>query len=189
MKKSMSASTLSILLLSVAFLVMSVGFASYTQKLDLNGTVTAKKALWKVQFQDSSYVETAKSVAATNKTLTGTNMTYEVTLNPGEFYEFTVNVENAGTIAATLNNITLSTLTEAQAKYIKYTLTYNGQEYTATTSGLSLDLAAATNDVPTEVPVKVRVEYFFPENATDLPTTEDVTLNLTASLNYVQKAA
>lgn len=183
MKKSFNASTVSVLLLSIAFVIMSVGFASYSQTLNINGTVTAKKAEWKVQFKTDSYTESTKSVAATTKTLTTTSLAYTVTLNPGEFYESTVTVENAGTIAATLNGITLSSLTTEQAKYIKYTLTYDGVEYTTTTSGLTSDLPAdATKDV------KVRVEYIFPDNSEDLPT-EDVTLTLTANLSYAQKAA
>ena len=141
-----------------------------------------KKAEWKVQFKDATYKESVGSVAAASHTLNTTTMEYNVTLNPGEFYEFTVDVENAGTIAATLKSITLSNLTDAQKKFINYTVTYDGTAYTATTNGLSNDLAAEA--VKT---VKVRVEYIFPENSTDLPE-EDVTLNLTASLNYEQKA-
>ena len=183
MKKSMNASTLTILLLSVAFVVMSVGFASYAQTLNINGEVVAKKAEWKVQFKENTYNESTGSVAATTKTLNTTSLIYNVTLNPGEFYESTVTVVNAGTIAATLKSITLSSLTEAQQKYIKYTVSYDGTNYTATTSGLSNELAAeATKNV------KVRVEYVFPDDAAALPS-EDVTLDLTASLDYVQKSA
>ncbi len=183
MKKSLNASTLSILLLSIAFIVMSVGFAAYAQTLNINGNVTAKKAEWKVQFKENTYAETSGSVEASSHTLTTTTMSYDITLNPGEFYEFTVDVENAGTIAATLKSITLSGLSDAEKKYINYTVTYDSTAYSATTTGLSNDLAA--NAVKT---AKVRVEYVFPENSTDLPS-EDVKLSLTASLDYVQKAA
>ena len=187
MKKSLNTSTVSILLLSIAFVIMSVGFAAYTQNLNINGTVTAKKAEWKVQFQDNSYAETDKSVKASAKALSGTSFTYEVTLNPGEFYESTVNVENAGTIAATLSSITLSQLDEKQAKYLKYTVSYNDTDYTASATGLNYDLAGKTGTTTATAQVKVRVEYVFPENATDLPS-EDVIVKLTGALNYVQKA-
>ncbi len=182
MKKKMNASTLSILFLSIAFLVMSVGFAAYAQKLDINGTATAKKASWDIRFVDDSYTETTGSVAATSKTLTATTMTYAVTLKPGEFYEFTVNVKNAGTFDAILKSLTMSDLTDAQKKFITYKVTYDTSEYTATTTSLSSELASEATK-----PVKVRVEYVLPTDAKDLPT-EDVTLNLTASLDYVQKA-
>ena len=181
MKKGLNASTISVILLSVAFIIMSVGFASYTQNLNINGNVTAKKAEWKVQFNDSTYLESKDSVKASAKTLTATSFSYDVTLNPGEFYESTVNVENTGTIAATLKGITLSQLTEAQSKFIKYTVYYDSASYTATTTGLNKDLAVNTNQN-----VKVRVEYIYPEDANDVPT-EDVKISLTGVLNYVQK--
>ncbi len=186
--KKINASSLAILFLSIAFVVMSVGFAAYAQTLNINGSATFKKALWKVQFQDNSYAETTGSVEATSKTLNATTFTYAVTLKPGEFYESTVDVENAGTFDAVLNSITMSpTLTEAQKKYIKYTVTYDSTEYAASTSDLNNELLASTSDTPNEKKCKVRVEYVLPENAADLPTEEDVTLNLTAALNYVQK--
>ncbi len=183
MKKSFNASTVSVLLLSIAFVIMSVGFASYSQTLNINGTVTAKKAEWKVQFKENSYAESQGSVTADTKELTTTAMTYTATLNPGEFYEFTVDVENAGTIAATLNSITMSPLTEEQAKYINYTLTYDSTEYTKTTSNISNDLAVNATKT-----AKVRVEYVFPEDAADLPS-EDVKITLSANLNFAQKEA
>ncbi len=183
MRKNLSASTVSILLLAIAFIIMSVGFAAYTQTLNINGTATAKKASWKVQFKDNTYVESTGSVVATNKTLNSTTMTYDVTLNPGEFYEFTVDVENAGTFDATLKGITMSSLTEAQKEFISYTVTYDSTSYTESTTGLSSDLV-----VDATKKVKVRVEYIIPTDAEKLPTTEDVKLTLTASLDYVQKA-
>lgn len=184
MKKSLNASTLSILLLSIAFVVMSIGFAAYAQNLNINGTATIKKASWKVQFKDATYAESAGSIASTTKTLTATSMTYAATLKPGEFYEFTVDVENAGTFDAVLNSITLSSLTDEQKEYVKYTLTYSGTEYTESTSGLNIALAAGKTET-----VKVRVEYYLPEDSTKLPSENDVTLNLTATLNYVQSAS
>jgi uncharacterized membrane protein len=181
MKKNLNGSTLSILFLSIAFIVMSVGFALYAQKLDISGVTTAKKASWLVQFKENTYTETAGSVAANTHTLNTTAMTYNVTLNPGEFYEFTVDVENAGTIAANLKSITLSSLAEAK-NYIKYTLTYDDTAYTSTTDEITNELAVGATKT-----VKVRVEYVFPEDAAQLPS-DDVTLTLTASLDYVQKA-
>jgi hypothetical protein len=57
-------------------------------------------------------------------------MTYTVTLNePGDFYEFTINVVNDGTIDAVLSSINLTELTAAQQKYITHVVTYNGTDY------------------------------------------------------------
>jgi type 1 fimbria pilin len=183
MKKYLNTSTITIVLLLAVFITMSVGFAVFAQTLNINGTAVAKQASWKVQFKDNTYAESTGSVAASDTSLNVTSMTYSVTLNPGQFYEFSVDVENAGTFDAVLKSITLSDLTSEQKNYINYTLTYDGTTYSATTSNLSLDLTAGSTKT-----VKVKIEYVIPEDPTKLPTTSDVTLNLSASLDYLQKA-
>ncbi len=175
-----------IIALVVSVVAMSIGFAAsaYTAELEINGnTVTAKAAKWDVHFDDTSYSETTGTgyVASTSHTLTGTTLTYAVTLEPGETYEATATVKNEGTFDANLTGITLSGLTSDQAKYIHYSIFYNGTEYTASNTSLSIALAKTTGTAT----VKVKVEYYLPDSASDLPTT-DATLNLTSTLTYTQ---
>ena len=172
--------------LVVAVVAMSVGFAaaSYTSTLNIQGDkVTAKAAKWDVHFNTESYTETTGTgyVTATSHTLTGTTLTYAVTLQPGETYETTVTVENKGTFDANLTAITLAGLSAEQKKYINYSIFYNGTEYTDSVSDLAIALAKTTGTAT----VKVRVEYFLPEEATDLPQT-DAELTLTSTLTYNQ---
>lgn len=186
MEKQKNTQIIVIAVLAVAILVMSVGFAIFTQNLTLNGTTTVASASWGLEFVPASYTETAGSVEVTpaNRTIAGTSMTYNVSLEkPGDFYEFTVNVENKGTFDTNLTDITMSTLTAAQQKYLTYSIVYGGQTYTASATGLTHSLTAGNT-----APVKVRVEYILPESSTDLPATE-VTVNLTASLTYKQVGA
>ncbi len=175
-----------IIALVVAVVAMSIGFAvtSYTTTLNITGnTVTAKAAKWDVHFDDTSYTETTGTgyVAASSHTLTGTTLTYAVTLEPGQIYEATVTVKNEGTFDANLTGITLSGLTSAQENYIHYSIFYNGTEYTASNNSLAIALAKTTGTAT----VKVKVEYYLPNDAADLPAT-DATLNLTSSLTYTQ---
>ena len=183
MKKNISISTITIILLLVAIVAMSVGFAAFSSNLTINGTAAVESSNWNISFVEESYKETADSVtvASGNRTIGATSMTYNVSLTePGDFYEFTINVENAGTFDALLDSVTLSTLTAEQAKYLTYKVFYNGNEYSSTTSSLSIPLASKAT-----APVKVRVEYIQPENHTDLPSsTQNITL--TASLDFVQ---
>ena len=154
--------------LIVAIVTMSIGFAitSYTTTLAIEGnTVTAKAAKWDVHFDDASYSET----------------TYAVTLEPKQIYEATVTVENEGTFDANLTALTLSGLSADQAKYIHYSVFYNGTEYTASNNSLSISLPKTSGTAT----VKVRVEYYLPDAATDLPAS-DVQLTLTSSLTYTQ---
>lgn len=175
-----------IAVLAVAVLIMSVGFAAsaYTRDLTVSsGTFQVQASKWDVHFDTESYVETTGSVAATSKSLTGTSMTYDVTLsNVGDFYEFTVDVENLGSFDANLIGITMSSLSTEQSKYLTYAIEYDGVTYTATQNNLTNLTLVKKTGVES---VKVRVEYVQPTNAADLPST-DQTVSLTASLSYVQ---
>jgi hypothetical protein len=175
-----------IIALVVVIVGMSIGFAvtSYTTTLQIQGnTVTAKAAKWDVHFDDTSYTETTGTgyVAASSHTLTGTTLTYAVTLQPGQTYEAAAVVENEGTFDANLTGLTLSGLSADQAKYIRYKVYYNNTEYTTSNNALSVPLAKTTGTAN----VKVKVEYYLPEDSTDLPAT-DVQLTLTSSLTYTQ---
>ncbi len=186
MEGNRKGQNLLIIALVVAVVAMSVGFAasSYTQALTISGSnVTAKAAKWDVHFDDSTYSETTGSVAATSHTLTGTTLTYAVTLEPGEFYEANATVVNEGTFNANLTGITLTGVSAEQAKYIKYSIFYNGTEYTTSTSNLTISLPKTTGTAA----VKVRVEYYLPAQSSDLPAT-DQTITLSSTLSYVQAA-
>ena len=186
MEKQKNAQMFVIAVLAIAVLTMSVGFAAFTQALNINGNVKVASSLWNIQFDTTSYVESSGSVTVStdNRTLSGTSMTYNVTLTkPGDFYEFTVNVKNTGTFDANLTAVTMSALTTEQAKYLTYEIDYNGTKYTSTTTGLSIALAKTSGVAP----VKVKVAYIQPDNPNDLPSSE-VTVPLTASLTYNQAA-
>ena len=185
MKKSFSLSSVAIVLLTVAVVVMSVGYANFTAKLDINGTANVGASSWSVKFDEGSYDETngSVSVAESDRTIVETSMTYEVSLTkPGDFYEFTIDVQNSGTFDANLTGITLTALTEAQKKYLVYEVYYNGTKYTATTENIT-DVVLASK---TSAPVKVKVQYIQPDKASDLPESEQ-SIKLDASLSFAQK--
>lgn len=186
MEKQKNTQLLIIGILAVALLTMSVGFATFTSTLNIAGNATLTGASWDIQFDNTSYSETTGSVNVpeTARTISGTSITYNVTLSkPGEFYEFTINVLNKGTFDANLTGVTLSSLSETQSKYLKYTLTYDNTTYETTTQNLQTMLAKTNGTAA----VKVRVEYVQPENSEDLPEAT-ITIPLTASLTYVQAA-
>ena len=186
MEKNKNTQILVIAVLSFAILFMSVGFATYASTLNINGTAEVKASKWSIHYVNTSYKESTGSKAATSKSVTNTDFTFAVTLEkPGDFYEAEVNVINDGTFDAKLKALTMSTLTEAQQKYLRYTVTYDGTDYTASATGLSNSLPY-TSGSNTKV-VKVKVEYFQPEASADLPQ-ENVDVTLTASLDYSQAA-
>ena len=168
-----------IVLLLVAVAIMTIGFAAYTQTLNITGNLTVKGSPWNVHYVENSITPTTGSVTATNPSVTKTDFTFTVTLEkPGDFYEATIQAWNEGTIDANLKKITMSTLSEAQGKYLKYTVKYNGTEYNATSNVTGVTLAKGAKH-----PVVVRVEYLEPATSAELPAT-DQTITVTGNLDY-----
>lgn len=169
------------LLLVIAVILMTVGFAAYAQRLNINGNVTVKGKPWNVHFESGTVTPTTggKAVTAKSATVSETDFAFTVTLEkPGDFYEATVNVINEGSMNAYLKKITMSDIS-THSKYLLYTVTYNnGTTYSATSNVSGVTLAADATH-----PVKVRVEYLEPASSTDLPS-GDVTVTVTGNLDY-----
>lgn len=186
MKKSLNYSSITIVLLGIALVIMSIGYANFERDLNINGTANVGSSKWSIKFLDSTYDETDGSVAADEESfnIAESTLTYSVELTkPGDFYEFTIDVKNEGTFDANLTAITLPTLTEAQAKYLTHELYYNGTKYTSSQSNIE-DISLVSGASAT---VKVRVQYIQPANASDLPAAAQ-TITLNATLSYTQDA-
>ena len=180
MRKENRTQNVVIAILAVTVLIMTVGYASFVRTLNINNsTATFEKVKWDVKFDRASFSETS-TIHATSTDVSDTSIMFNVTLpKPGDYYSFQIKALNAGTIDAELTKITMSTLTAEQAKFVKYTVTYDGVNYTETTDGLSEVLEPEQSRVLT-----VKVEYVLPENHEDLPTQNDVVVNLSAALDY-----
>lgn len=105
-------------------------------------------------------------------------VSFDVTLvKPGDYYEFTIDVVNDGTIDAMIDSIVkLPELTTEQAKYIKYEITYASGDYISQKQTLTSG---------TKTPLKVRIEYRKDISNTDLPTTKTY-LTLSFTVVYIQ---
>ena len=188
-------SAIGVLGLGVALVGMAVGYASFSQSLDVSGSISVKAAVWKIEWcpDTGSFTPTNGSATACNKinitsgsTLTGVSVTrtsdtalsFGATMDPGDTLSFTVDAVNSGTIDGVLNSITMSSLTTDQKKYLSYTVSVGGTQYTASATGLSRALAAGGKQT-----VVVTVAYTLPSSFSDLPSTTQ-TVNLTLSLGY-----
>lgn len=164
--------------LVVSLLVVSVGFAVLSTSLNITGTTSINSSGWSVKFKTDTISVTSGSVSATTPTVTGdTTLAFSPTLaTPGDFYEFTIDVKNEGTINAKITSITPISLTVAQQKYATCTVTYSDNTAIAQNDKLA---AGASKKI------KVRVEYKTDITSSDLPS-ENQTLNLTYGLTYGQ---
>ena len=167
-----------IFIIMIALIGLTIGYAALSSTLNINGKSSISKNTWDVYFDNvvvkGGSVEEVKIPTITDKT----TVDFEVALNlPGDFYEFTVDVVNNGSIDAMIESIEKTPiLTEAQAKYLSYTINYENGEQIATKQ-----LVKKKESVRLKVKVELRTDIA----PSDLPEIGDV-LYLSFTTNYVQ---
>ena len=166
---------LSIVLISIFSL--TIVYAALSVTLNIQGSAKVSSANWDIHLDNVKV--TNGSVSGTTPSITSpTTATFSTTLNmPGDFYEFTIDVVNDGSIDAMIDSVTKEpTLTTNQAKYLNYIIEYQNGE------SISSKQLVSKNSF---VRLKVRVEFRKDITASDLPTTSE-TLNLSFTVNYIQ---
>ena len=165
---------LSIILISVFSL--TIVYAALSVTLNIQGNAQVVASSWDIKLSNPK----VKSGSATTSvpTISGNTLSFNTTLKtPGDFYEFTVDVVNNGSIDAMIDKVTKTPeLTADQAKYLKYEITYQNGE------AISNQQLLAKN---TTMPIKIRIEYRKDLVASDLPST-NTTLNMSLTLEYTQ---
>ena len=194
MKKSIRRQN-TILALVVLLLFITIAYATLSTNLTINGTSKINNSTWNVHF--NTPVPTEGSVAIDTTTYasakaatkdSATQVSYNVLLtNPGDYYEFTVPVQNEGTIDAmidtitstiqigtgTVQNITSSTL----PSWLSYSVTYFDD------AELAINQLVASGTTET---YKVRVEFKRDIDEIQLEDAAGKELKLTFSVNYIQ---
>ena len=167
-----------LVLIVAALIGITIGYAVLNSNLNINGRSTINKNTWDVHFDNvkinDGSVEAVKIPVVENST----TVDFEVALNlPGDYYEFTVDVVNAGSIDAMIESITKEPeLTETQQKYLNYIITYENDELITTKQLVEKE---------SFVRLKVKVELRKDIDPSDLPDVGDV-LYLGFTVNYQQ---
>lgn len=157
---------------------MGIGYAALSETLTIDGTTDIDEASWNVHF-DNVQIVSGSVAATTEPTITdNTSIGFGVTLeNPGDFYEFTVDVVNEGTLDAKVNAITiLPVLTAEESNFFQYSVTY--LDKTTIHQGDPLDAGSTET-------ILVRFEYLVLGD-TSLYPTSDTSFSFNVSMNYVQ---
>ena len=180
------------MIILILFLVIGIGigYATLGANLKINGVANIPSSTWNVHFKSGSITPTTGSVAI--DTTQGeqaatidnsTQVSYAVKLAlPGDFYEFTVQVENTGSIDAMIDSVssklgTTEITTGTLPTYINYSVAYSDGTPIA-----AKQILAASGGTET---IKVRIEFKTDIEANQLPG-EAATLNLNFQVNYVQ---
>ena len=167
------------ILLIILVLGLGIGYAYINSDLNINGTAQVNSANWDVHW--SNIAVTNGSVSVSSPTISNqTTVNYSVVLNlPGDYYEFTVDVVNGGsidamidTIDSKLNGATITTLPD----YLNYTVTYS--------DGVPLEQNHQLLHNTTEK-YKVRIEYRTDIELNQIPATNQ-TLSLQFTVTYRQ---
>ena len=161
----------------VSIFTLSIAYAALNTVLNISGNAEVVASNWNVYFGDviadindeNNYV---------NKVDDNT-ISFKTTLNiPGDYYYFTVDIINGGSIAAIIESIEKKDdLTEEQSKYIKYDISYANGDSITTKQNL---------EAGSYLRLKVKVEYRTDLSSSDLPNGQTV-LNLSFKMNFVQK--
>ena len=164
-------------LVMVSVFTLTVVYAALNTVLTIQGNARVTAADWDI-YLNNPRVTTGSATTYAPIIKTSSTLEFSTTLNmPGDFYEFTVDVVNGGSLDAMIENVIRNPeLTAEQAKYLKYEITYQNGESINSKQILYKD---------TSMPIKVRIEYRKDLVASDLPTGQ-VVLDLALTLEYVQ---
>lgn len=166
---------LGILVVSISSLTLV--YAALSVTLNIVGSANISAALWDVHL--NNVIVNSRSVSGSEPTISGgTTATFSTKLEkPGDFYEFTVDVVNDGSIDAMIESVVKTpTLTTAQAKYLNYVVEYQNGE------SISTRQLVEKNSF---VRLKVRLEYRKDVTPDVLPSTSE-TLSLSFTVVYTQ---
>ena len=168
------------IILILLVVCLGIGYSYLNTELNINGTANINSANWSV-YWNNVQVESG-SVTAPTPTIDSdkTTVSYTVTLEkPGDYYEFTVDAVNAGTIDAMIESIDSKlngvTMEEVPA-YLDYGISYADDTPLEENQELLHD--------STET-YKVHIGYVDYIEADELPATNQ-TLNLSFTVTYRQ---
>ena len=145
----------------VLLLVISIAYAVLQTNLEINGTTKISSNTWNVHFTNVQISSGSVSIgdgdsAASIDANNNLKVNFSVTLSvPGDFYEFTVDVVNEGSIDAMIGSINKvlkvdNVIVEEIPDYLNYSVTYaNGSE-------IEPNQLLASNTTKT---IKVRLEF------------------------------
>ncbi len=170
-------------LLIVLLLFLGTGYAALTTDLSINGVTNVAQSSWDIHFENLSVKTGSVTPDSAANIDTPTSISYEITLNqPGDFYEFTVDAKNDGTIDAMIESLTSKyngvaiSSSNPLPNYIEYSVSYS--------DGEAIEVNQLLRSSQSEK-YKVKVAFKKDINPEDLPSS-DVTLLFNFIVTYVQ---
>ncbi len=174
-KKNLINSLFVLFLLSIGLV-----YAYLTSNLSITGSTEIAANSWDIHF--ANLIVNPNSVVATTPAEIDPEDTkainYAVILNrPGDFYEFTVDIVNAGSLPGKIDLVTIEGITETAEDLIGYNVTYTTKNTPVSVNDI-INGSSSKN-------IKVRVFYNNDIEINDLPDS-NIPLTLTLNINFSQ---
>ena len=196
MEKERRIKGLSLVALVVAVLGLTVAFAALSQQLTIEGTATVGSSSWNVKFKSIS--EATKTGGAKVENIDGSEKTptltdYTITLptisltKPGDKVEYTIVVENSGTIDAVIKSVTYnekvcsSELNEEATAFCNNDFSFKLENADAAEVAIGQTLTNKSTKT-----MKLTVEYVRTGDTQTLPTKDITISNLGVVVNFGQ---
>lgn len=177
-----------ILLIVLLLLGMSIGYSYINRSINEEGTFYVKNNTWDVHWDN--LVVSEGSIKGDQVPIEAhilgdtTKVEYSIILkNPGEYYEFTLDTVNAGSIDAMIDRIN-TTIYEIDGKTEKELPNYLEYEFTYVDGEQLLKRQALNSNKKDRL--KVRITFKEDIQEEDLPSVDE-TLVIKQELTYVQK--
>ena len=168
-----------ILLLVLLLMGVTVGYAVLSTSLNISGTSRIRNATWDVHFQNISVVNgSVRPISGPSIDASKLNINYAIELDtPGDYFEFTVDVKNSGSVDAKLSALpVLGGISEEQDVYANYSFTH--ADGTPVQVGESILIGKAQK-------YKIRIEIDPKVTSQQMPKEEE-TLHLNVSMSFIQ---
>ena len=110
----------------VSILTLTVVYAALSTTLNINGNAEVTAASWDIHFDNIQVNPGSVDAITVPNIIDSRTINFVVGLKePGDYYKFTVDIVNEGTIDAMIDSVVKTPeLTVQQAKYIKYEIEY-----------------------------------------------------------------
>ena len=165
-------------LLVLVCVSLGLGYAYLQTDLAIVGVTKLKDNEWNVHFDNVQPVPGSVEPVTAPSISDLTTVSFAAQLeNPGDKYEFYIDVVNSGTIDAMVDSlILLPELTTDQAKYFSYNVIYS--------DGIEIEKYHLLEAGSTET-LKVSFKYLENADTTNYPQA-DTTFNVSVTVNYIQ---
>ena len=161
-------------------LFISIGFAYLSTNLNIIGITNVKGNTWDIHFENVQVLHSVEGNPTPTIDTAKTTVNYTANLNlPGDYFEFTVDVVNAGSLDAMIEDIVTKindTDISNLPDYLDFFITY--------ADGTELENNQILEASKTET-IKIKVEFIYDIDNQELPST-DSSFNFKTTVKYTQ---